>query len=87
MAVKRRSFLFIRPSYIIRSRAMTQGVFGGQRFWQVVAAVVFGRQILKSVLGKHPEVLARDVLAPGESITVRTMPRPDTGRRARRKAS
>ena len=87
MALRRSSFLFVRPSYIIRSKAMTQGVFGGQRGWQVVAAVVFGRQILKRVLGKHPELLARDVLQAGESITVRTLGPPERGRKARRKAS
>ena len=87
MAVRRSALLFVRPSYIIRSRAMSQGILGGQRGWQIVAAIVFGRQILKSVLGKHPEVLARDVLAAGESITIRTMAPPERGRKARRKAS
>jgi hypothetical protein len=87
MAVRRSSFLFVRPSYIIRSRAMTQGVFGGHRGWQVVAAIVFGRQILKRVLGKNPELLAQDVLHAGESLTIRTMAPPERGRKARRKAS
>jgi len=87
MPVRRSALLFVRPSYILRSRALTQGILGGHRGWQVVAAVIFGRRILKGVLGKHPELLARDVLQPGEALTVRTMAPPDRSRRVRRRAS
>ena len=87
MALRRSSLLFVRPSYILRSRAITQGVLGGHRGWQVLAGIIFSRQILKNVLGRHPEVLARDVLQPGESLTIRSIPAPARGRRARRRAS
>jgi len=68
---RRRSFL--SPAYFIRTKAVRSGVFGGSRGWQVVAAIIFGRRLLKKVMGGVPEVVATETLQPGQFLSIRTI--------------
>ena len=45
----------LRPSVIIRRKAIRQGVLGPSMLWKVVAAWVFGKSSLKKFFGKQPE--------------------------------
>lgn len=62
----------LRPGFIIRRKAMHQGIFGSSTLWKLVAAVVFGRGIMKKVFGRQPEVLARSTLGAGHILAVAT---------------
>ncbi len=48
----------LRPSVIIRRKAIRQGILGPSRLWKVVAAFVFGRKSIKKFFGKNPEKIA-----------------------------
>ncbi len=47
----------LRPSFIIRSRAIRRGILGNSMLWKGVAVVVFGRRFLRAFFGKRPEPL------------------------------
>lgn len=75
-----------RPSVIVRSKALRQGLFGPSTFWKVVAAVVFGRRTLKKVFGRNEEVLEKAVLkGGGRLMQIETIKAPS--RRQRRRAA
>jgi hypothetical protein len=60
----------LRPSFIIRRKAMRRGVLGPSTFWKVVAAVVFGRSTLKRVFGRNVEQLDTLSVGVGTVLTV-----------------
>lgn len=75
-----------RPSVIVRSKALRQGIFGPSTFWKVVAAVVFGRRTLKKIFGRNEEVLDKAVLkGGGRLMQIETIKAPS--RRQRRRAA
>lgn len=49
----------LRPSVIVRRKAIRQGILGPSRPWKVIAALVFGRKSIKKFFGKHPEKIAK----------------------------
>lgn len=75
-----------RPSVVVRSKALRQGVFGPSTFWKIVAAFVFGRSTLKKVFGRNEQVLDTMVLKGGGKLvqveTIRAL-----SRRQQRKAA
>ena len=64
--------LTLRPSFIIRRKAMRLGVLGPSTFWKLVAVVVFGLNTLKRVFGRNVEHLGTRSLATGGTLTVAT---------------
>ena len=70
---------------LVRRRALMEGVFGNDRAWRVVAAVLFGRSLMKKLFGRTTEVLTIERLAPGQGMVLRTIPY--VSRRARRRAA
>jgi len=75
-----------RPSVIVRSKALRQGLFGPSTFWKIVAAVVFGRRTLKKIFGRNEEVLEQAVLkGGGRLMQIETIKAPS--RRQRRRAA
>jgi len=61
-----------RPSIVVRRNAMRRGLFGSSTLWTGVAVVVFGRNALKSLLGKQPERIDKVRLRMGEQLIIRT---------------
>ena len=47
----------LRPSVIIRRKALRQGLLGPSLFWKVVAAWVYGKSTIKKFFGKQPDSL------------------------------
>ena len=75
-----------RPSVILRTKALRQGIFGPSTFWKVVAAFVFGRSTLKKVFGRNEQVLEKAVLkGGGRLMQIETFKAPT--RRERRRAA
>jgi hypothetical protein len=48
----------LRPSVIIRRKAIWSGILGPSRFWKVIGVFVFGKGTIQKVFGKNPEVLS-----------------------------
>ena len=49
----------LRPSVIIRRKAIWSGILGPSRFWKVIGVFVFGKGTIKKIFGKTPEVLGK----------------------------
>jgi hypothetical protein len=75
----------LRPSIIIKRKALTQGIFGDSRRWRVIAIVVFGIPAFRRVFGKNSQLLGvLEMKGPGHVIQVETYRKPT--RRQRRRA-
>ncbi len=75
----------LRPSALIRRKALYAGILGPSKFWRVVAVWVFGKSSLKKFFGRNPEVLDVGTLGPQRYMSIETT-KPAT-RRTRRKAA
>lgn len=72
------------PSALIRTRATSKGLLGGDPMWRTVWAVLIGGRMLKRTFGRVPELLINEPLKPGERMEIRTIPAPT---RSERKAA
>ena len=60
----------LRPSVIIRRKAIRQGIFGTSILWKMVAAVFFGRRWLKKLLGKRVEIIGTEKVGKNSFVKV-----------------
>jgi len=75
----------LSPTALLRRNALYKGVFGGQRGWMVVGALVWGPRLLKRFAGRQEQVLTTEKLVAGQSIQIQAV-RPPT-RQQRRAAA
>ncbi len=76
----------LRPSLLIRRKAMRHGVFGESRFWKVVAYTIIVKQTFRRVFGKQAEVLeVAKLKGGGHWMQIETFA--PTTRRQRRRAA
>jgi hypothetical protein len=73
----------LRPSVLIRRKAMYQGFLGPSSFWKVVGVFVFGKATIKKFFGKNVEVIDLASLGAGRHMEVTTAK--PLSRRARKK--
>jgi hypothetical protein len=79
-----RPAVMLRPSMLLRRRALMSGVLGNSTFWRVMAVVLFGSSTLRRLFGKQPELVEVAVLkGPGHLMQIETLPR--RARRGRRR--
>jgi hypothetical protein len=62
----------LRPSVIIRRKAMYSGLFGQSTFWKAVAVWVFGKASIKKFFGKNVEVIDTAKLGSGRYMQLAT---------------
>lgn len=64
-------FRLLRPVRIIKRKAITRGLFGGDRKWLVLGGIVFFSSKVKSLLGYgEPTPVYIEELAKGERVVV-----------------
>jgi hypothetical protein len=73
----------LRPSVMIRRKAMYSGFLGKSAFWKIIGVFVFGKSTLKKFFGKNEEVIDASSLGIGRFMQVTTS-KPQS-RRSRRK--
>ena len=73
----------LRPSVIIRRKAMYTGFLGPSRFWKVVGLFVFGKSTIAKFFGRNVEVVDTASLGAERFMTVTTA-KPITRRRRRK---
>jgi hypothetical protein len=73
----------LRPSVLLRRKAMYAGFLGPSRFWKLVGIFVFGKSTIKKIFGKNTEVVDVARLGPERFMTVTTA-KPMTRRRRRK---
>ncbi len=74
----------LSPTAVLRRRALTKGLLGGSRGWMAVGAVVWGPRLLKKAIGKNEQIVATEVLRPGQTIQLTTI---EPATRAERRAA
>ena len=62
----------LRPSVLIRRKAIYQGFMGPSTLWKVIGVVVFGKSSIKKFFGKNPEVIDVSSLGSGRVMHVTT---------------
>lgn len=62
----------LRPSRIIRNRAIYRGVMGPSKFWKVVAALMFGRGLLRRLFGRQSETIDIASFGSGKHMSIVT---------------
>jgi hypothetical protein len=73
----------LRPSVMIRRKAMHNGFLGPSTLWKVIGVFVFGRSTLKRFFGKNVEVIDVSRLSAGRFMQMTTTK--PLSRRARKK--
>jgi len=73
----------LRPSVIIRRKAIWQGVLGPSTFWKVVAVGVFGKSSAKKFFGKNPEPIVTETVGSDSFLNLITST-PYTKKQAKR---
>ena len=62
----------LRPSVVIRRKAIWKGILGPSTFWKIVAAWVFGRSTLKKFFGRQVETIAVERIGYDQFVNVLT---------------
>lgn len=66
---------------MLRSNALSRGVFGGSKPWLAVAGVIYGGKAVRKTLGRQTGVIWSGRLVEGETVTVNIRtPRKKAGR-------
>lgn len=74
MSARRRPSL-LSPLALARRKSVRQGFLGGDRTWMVIGAMVWVPRLLRRLFGRTSEVVASEVLQPGERLVLTTIPR------------
>lgn len=73
MAASRRRGL-LSPFILLRRNSIYKGLLGGERKWLVIGAIVWVPRLLRKALGKNEQVVTTEVLKPGQSLLLTTIP-------------
>ena len=72
----------------MRRNALNKGLLGGQRGWMAVGAVVWGARFVRKAFGRSEQVVATEVLRPGQVLRLEAIAPLSRGeRRAARRTS
>ena len=71
-------FVYARRAFVYR------GLLGGSRAWMVLGGTFWVGRLIRQMVGRTETIAAREVLSPGQFVTIRTI-RPPT--RPERKAA
>jgi hypothetical protein len=78
----------LSPIAALRRNALYKGLLGGSRGWLAVGAFVWGPRLLRKALGRTEQVVAKEVLKPGQTLCIETIPPQSRAqRRAARRAT
>lgn len=75
----------LKPSVLIRRKALYSGVFGSSTFWRAIAVWVFAGSTIKRFFGRNEEILDVGPLGVGRFLSVETA-KPVSRRRRRKLA-
>jgi hypothetical protein len=77
----------LSPFAVLRRNGLYKGLLGGHRGWMTVGAVVWTPRLLKKLLGRNEQIVATEVLKPGQALRLEAIRPPTRGeRRSARRA-
>lgn len=62
------------PAVIVRRNAVQRGLIGGSKGWLALFVAISARSFLKKHVGRQMEVVSTEVLTPGQTVFVRSIP-------------
>lgn len=57
----------------LRTRGIKDGLLRGRRIWTVIGGVAWVVHLIGRMGARRPQVIAREVLQPGQSITISSL--------------
>ena len=60
-------FVYARRAFVYR------GLLGGSRAWMVLGGTFWAGRLIRQMVGRTETIAAREVLAPGQFVTIRTI--------------
>ena len=66
----------LSPTAFLRRGALYKGVFGGQRGWMAVGAVLWGPRLFKRFFGKNEQILGTEKLVAGQFVRLEAIKPP-----------
>ena len=74
-------FVYARRAFVYR------GLLGGSRAWMVLGGTFWAGRLIRQTVGRRETIAAREVLSPGQFVTIRTIAAPSRrDRKAARRA-
>ena len=71
----------LSPFAYIRRQGLYRGLLGGNRSWLVVGGTFWGVRVLRRAMGRTEQVVAVEVLKPGQAIRLEAIPAPTRSER------
>lgn len=59
-----------------RAHAIRRGIFGGDPVWRAIGMFYVGKTVMKKVTGGDTELVATEVLEPGQEVQIWAVPTP-----------
>ncbi len=81
---KPRTRAFSLSAYLRRT-SLSRGLLGDNPFWRAVFVVVFGRRLVRRLMGHVPETVAVETLLPGNVLQIAAIDPREAGRGRRRR--
>jgi hypothetical protein len=66
----------LSPTAFLRRSALYKGLFGGNRGWLAVGAVMWGPRVLSRLFGKREEIVATEKLTAGQFVRLEAVRAP-----------
>lgn len=63
----------LSPATFVRRKSINKGLLGDDRLWRTVFFVIFGRRVLRKLMGSEPELLSVEKLAPNQTLVIETV--------------
>jgi hypothetical protein len=76
----------LSPTAFARRSAISKGLIGGNRVWMYVGGAMWALRFARRTFGKNEVIVATEVLQPGQSLLLRTIPPSSRKGRAARRA-
>jgi hypothetical protein len=64
----------LNPFFVLRRNALFRGLFGGDKTWLIVGAIVWAPVLLRRAVGRRPERVAFEQLAIGHVLRLEVLP-------------
>lgn len=73
---------------IVRRASVRKGLLGDDSVWRMIFFIIYGRRVLRRVMGSEPETVAIEKLQPGQFVSIEAIdPQTLGSKRRRRKAT
>lgn len=73
MARYRRRGRMLALAAYARRKSINKGLLGDDGLWRVVFFVIYGRRLLRKLMGSEPQLLSVEKLEPNQTLIVETV--------------